>query len=122
MSEINARGATVERAFAEGDRYYFDFTHCTAAKGWQQYDTEQDASYFGVWIHAADRVILTYAEGDITIVTCPTEDIYQAELRHMADFYGSPPAIATAILPDGQIAKVYNEAGAFGRPLPTETT
>jgi ABC-type transport system substrate-binding protein len=60
-------------------------------KGWKQYDTSQDAWYFGVWVHPEKRVIITYAEGDITVVRCPTNESYHAELKSMAEFYGPPP-------------------------------
>jgi len=115
-TETNARGATVKRAFADGDRYIFDRL-CSAAKGWKHYDTEQDAWYFGVWINAESRMTLTYAEGDIVLVECPDEAVFQAELAHMADFYGPPPPVATAILANGTITKIYDEAGFFGRKL-----
>ena len=31
-------------------------------------DTDQDAWYFGVWVHPITRRVVTYAEGDVTIV------------------------------------------------------
>jgi hypothetical protein len=48
----NERGNTVtNNFFLERDRYHYDFAVCTTDKGWAQYDTEQDAWYFGVWVH-----------------------------------------------------------------------
>ena len=62
-TETNERGNKIRRGFVMGDRYAFDFKHCTALKGWRQFDTEQDASYFGVWVHTGKRQVVTFAEG-----------------------------------------------------------
>ncbi len=48
MPEVNERGNTVFRSFHSTERYRFDFRLCTKEKGWTQYDTNQDAWYFGV--------------------------------------------------------------------------
>ncbi|MBA7471765.1 hypothetical protein ES707_07075 [subsurface metagenome] len=106
MPEVNERGNAVFRSFRSTERYRFDFQLCTTDKGWKQYDTDQDAWYFGVWVHVEKRVILTYAEGDISVVKCPTEESYHAELAHMAGFYGPPPPAFITIDPkSGQITK-----------------
>jgi hypothetical protein len=47
------------------DRYHFDFTECTIAKGWAQVDTTQDASYYGAWINPTKREFIRFAEGDV---------------------------------------------------------
>ena len=107
--EVNARGNFVFRTFCHADRYRWDFKVCTKAKGWRQYDTKQDAWYFGVWVHAEKRLILTYAEGDVTVVKCPTEESYHAELKHMAEFYGAPPpAFVTIDYPSGKRTEFYD--------------
>ncbi len=109
MPEVNERGNTVFRSFHPTERYQFDFQLCTSKKGWKQYDTDQDAWYFGVWVHAEKRVILTYAEGDISTVKCPTEESYHAELANMAKFYGPPPpAFITIDPPSGLITKYFD--------------
>ena len=80
------------------DRYYFDFsrhgdTHSgfswfTGVRdGWKQYDTGEDASYFGVWVNEDKRLTLTYAEGDVTLVIAPTQTSFDAEIAHMNKFY-----------------------------------
>ena len=112
---------TTKTAFLpNGDRYFFDCKVCTAANGWTQYDTTSDAWYFGVWVNKAKRRILCYAEGDVTCTTHPTEESFAAELAHMAEFYGPPPAAFTAIDTEtGSVTKYYDSEAAFGRPLPT---
>ncbi len=109
MPEVNERGNTIFRSFHSTERYYFDFKRCTQAKGWKQYDTSQDAWYFGVWVHPEKREIVSYAEGDISVVQCPTDESYHAELKSMAEFYGAPPpAFITLDPPEGLITKYYD--------------
>ena len=110
VPELNERGNTIARSFHSTERYLFDFQLCSREKGWEQYDTSQDAWYFGVWVHPEKREIVTYAEGDITQVVCPTEESYHAELASMAEFYGDPPPAFTVIsCEEKTITKVYDE-------------
>ena len=97
MSETNEQGNSVERYHHEGNRYDFDFGLCSAANGWSQFDTDQDASYFGVWVHSIKMHIFTYAEGDAILVRCESAASFAAELNHMESFYGSPPPFAVVI-------------------------
>ena len=114
--EKNARGNTVERGSDfGGDRYRYDFKVLTPAKGWQQYDTSQDASYFGVWVNRKKRMTFTLCEGDTILVTCPTQASFEAELADMAKFYGPPPPMAVAIDHAGRRTAYYDESAAFGR-------
>lgn len=120
--ETNDHGCTVVRTFhPEMDRYVFDGGICS---DWEQYDTDQDASYFGVWVRLSTREIVTYAEGDITHVTAPTEEIFRAELASMAAFYGEPPPAFRIITGAGELVEVTGarpgEPGATGRELLTE--
>ncbi len=107
--EINEKGNIVERSFRRGDRYHFDFKECHPSKGWKQYDTDQDAWYFGMWVHVEKRQILTYAEGDITLVKCPITESFKAELKAMADFYGPPPPAFTVIDMNGTVTRIYDK-------------
>ena len=107
---INERGNLVERSFHEArDRYHYDFDQC---RGWTQYDTNQDAWYFGIWVNPETRQILTFAEGDETLVTCPTADSYHAELADMAAFYGSPPPAFKSISQDGTLTEYFDKRPA----------
>ncbi len=101
-TDTNGHGNAVERAsWPGGERYAFDFERCTKAKGWTQYDTRQDAWYFGVWVNLEQRQIFTYCEGDLSLVTCPDDDHLRAELADAARCYGDPPpAFATYSFPD----------------------
>lgn len=95
----NQRGNRVDYWFDGGperSRYRFD-----SKPGWVQYDTSQDAWYFGVWVNQSERKILTYAEGDVSVVTCPTVDQFNAEISKLNAFYEA-----------GFIAKSYDKDGA----------
>ena len=115
----NEHGSKVTRGFApdiSGDRcrYFYDFGMCSSDKGWKQYDTEQDASYFGIWVHVKERVILNYIEGDLILIECPSVNSLKSELDSMAKFYGDPPPAFTAIEFDNNnnvtgIIKYYDE-------------
>lgn len=54
----------------DATRYDFDFGECAYALGWAQVDTNQDASYFGVWCNPETLEIVEFAEGDITRKKC----------------------------------------------------
>lgn len=124
-SETSAHGCTVTRSFHPNyDRYQFDMGHCSSEDGWEQYDTDQDAWYFGVWVRLSTRETVTYAEGDITHVVAPTDEAFKAELANMAEFYGEPPPAFRMILGDGQLVEVTGarpgEDGPSGQELLAE--
>jgi hypothetical protein len=117
--EINKNGARVERAFYMGrERYMYDFQLCRSDDGWKQYDTDQDAWYFGVWVHKEDRVIVTYAEGDETTVTCPTQESFDKELADMNAFFKPAPALIGLDM-DGSEVHYYDKDSLFGREVPS---
>lgn len=106
----NDRGNQVYSEFIGSmDRLHFDFKECKGEDGWKQFDTEQDAWYFGVWIHVEKRMTVTYAEGDLTVVTCPSLETFRAELEDAEKFYGAVPCSLIGIDDDGQVTKYYDE-------------
>ena len=106
--DTNERKNLVTSAFVEGlDRYFFDERVTRRGAGWQQWDTNQDASYFGVWVHRDLRQVLTFAEGDITVVECFDDATFKAEIESMEHLYGDEPPAATGIDADGSITKYY---------------
>lgn len=89
QSFVNERGNLVKGYITSiGSRYVFDFNYFAEDAAWKQFDTKQDVSYFGLWVHGEDRRIATYAEGDLTEVTCPDQEGFVAEIRSMEAFYG----------------------------------
>ncbi len=51
-----AGNAIEEENYQLRDRYYYD-ERLSQADGWFQYDTSQDASYFGIWVNAELRQV-----------------------------------------------------------------
>jgi hypothetical protein len=100
-ARINERGCQVFRDEAAkqkltewgypwmgGSRYPFD----EHLKGWEQFDTPQDASYYGVWTSVDRKATVSYTEGDVTLVVAPDEKSFKAEIRSMWDWnYGYKP-------------------------------
>jgi len=95
QSFVNERGNLVKGYITSiGSRYVFDFNYFTRDIGWKQFDTELDASYFGIWVHEKDRRVFTYLEGDLTEVTCSDREGFATEIQSMVAFYEpAPPAV-----------------------------
>lgn len=98
--ETSPRGNAVRRAFMPSERYIVDFAEQFAAEGWEQFDTDQDAPYFGFWINKTTLRTLTYCEGDWTFVSCPDAAHFNAEIEDAIKFYG-----------EGFIAKAFDADG-----------
>ena len=71
----------------EMNRYAFDFDHCRLNDGWAQLDTDQDASYFGNWAHPERLHIVSFAEGDITVIKCENGDEFRNRIEEIAAFH-----------------------------------
>jgi hypothetical protein len=69
--------------YAHGDRYAFDLGLCA---DFAQVDTDQDASWFGIWACPSRLVVFTFCEGDCTTVQCDTVDEFRAEMLSVRDF------------------------------------
>ena len=95
----NGQENDVFRAFLPSERYIIDFADDFTTEGWLQFDTDQDAEYFGVWVNPSTLQTLTYAEGDWTLVCCQDVEHYNAEVRDAINFYG-----------EGYVAKGFDPA------------
>ena len=80
------------------DRYVIDFAEDFA--GWEQFDTSQDAHYFGVWMHYERRLILTYCEGDWTLEESETVEEHREKVQRCIDCYDAG-RVACVIGADG---------------------
>jgi len=69
------------------DRYRFDCHACTAADGWAQLDTRQDASYYGNWVNPVTLQMVSYAEGDISHTECDSEADFIATLTRLLNWH-----------------------------------
>ena len=106
------QGGEIRRMFMGGDRYCIDFA--PELRAWRQYDTEQDASYFGVWVQLEERAVLTFAEGDWSLWTAPDDPTLASELQRMGDFYGSPPPAWVGLEADGTRTEGYDPRPTVG--------
>jgi len=107
-------GARIYRAHADSERYEIDFAPDFTSQGWAQFDTDQDAHYFGVWVNWAQMRTLTYAEGDWSLVECENREQYLAEVRGMIEFYGAG-RVARCIGDDGSVVDVVQDRSHFLR-------
>jgi len=88
--ELTVTGCRIDRGSHQADRYYYDRT--LLAQGWQQYDTDQDAWYFGIWINTEQLETFTYAEGDTSHVIAPSVEAFRAELARLYQYHPQAPA------------------------------
>lgn len=75
--------------FSPADRYLYDFKVLTMEKGWAQFDSAQDASYFGNWINPFERKWFTYCEGDCTLVECDDDAEFCQYVRETFAWYAN---------------------------------
>ena len=109
---VNKEGRKIQRAFLcsydnEQERYVIDFADNRVKEGWLQFDTRQDAPYYGVWVNAKKLQTLNYAEGDWSLVTCDDKESYNHEIQSMIDFHDEGK-ICTVISEDGS-STVYRQ-------------
>jgi hypothetical protein len=99
--------------FAPADRYLYDFGACSIAKGWAQFDSAQDASYFGNWVNPVKREWFAYCEGDTTLIRCESDAEFAAYVRETFDWYaerdGRRPGIDPGFSDDLKAA--FNRVG-----------
>ncbi len=78
---------TIYGMFYPTERYIIDCAQDRNTDEWKQFDTWQDAPYFGVWTSRKLLCTLTYAEGDWSLVKCNNEAAFDMELNEIVDFY-----------------------------------
>lgn len=110
-------GNSVKSVHLDDDRYIVDFAPDFATEGWQQFDTNQDAWYFGVWVNPKKWMTLSYAEGDWSLVECPTVEQYLDEIKRMCLFYGEG-YVAKAIDHDGSVTIYRQDRAEFVKVEP----
>tara|TARA_R100001510_G_C7652578_1_gene210438 strand:- start:722 stop:1126 length:405 start_codon:yes stop_codon:yes gene_type:complete len=94
-------GGKLRRIFADVERYCIDFG--ALQFGWDQFDTDQDAPYFGVWTHDKQREVLTVCEGDWTLSTYDDDASYARALAQLREYYGKAPPECRVIGSDGKL-------------------
>lgn len=84
------------------NRYAFDFGDCSTAKGYAQFDTRQDAHYYGNWVNPTTFRLVSYAEGDVTVTVCDDAAEFVAQVRTWVadpahDFRGIDPGLSDSL-------------------------
>ncbi|MBK2124427.1 hypothetical protein [Fangia hongkongensis] len=100
-----------ENFVVDRDRYYYDYDLCFGG-GYEQFDTDQDAYYFGVWVNKKTKTIVTYAEGDETIMQCENTEEYNNEIKKLCKFYKEYPSMS-GIDMDGNVTRYYQNREHF---------
>jgi hypothetical protein len=95
------------------ERYAFDFRFCARSDGWQQFDTTQDAPYFGIWVHLAKRVVCKFIEGEVYIRVANDRATLKTYLEKLCAYHGDAPPAATVLDFDDdgeleQVTQVYD--------------
>jgi len=79
--------ARIERHRApDTERYAFDFDLCHYLRGWAQFDTGQDAPYFGQWGNPSELRVVTFCEGDVTIENADSPEEFADTVRRHAEW------------------------------------
>lgn len=76
----------IEKTFIQSGRHAFDFSGLLGKYGWHQFDTGQDASWYGNWVNPHTLQIVSYVEGDIYLVTCENGETFFEEITEMKNF------------------------------------
>lgn len=101
----------IYRAWRSTGRYVFDFAEEFTSTGWIQFDTDQDAEYFGKWVNPTTMQTLCYAEGDWTLVECMTVEAYNTEVRECIEFF--EPAPAFVVIDDHSVTRHYQDQNEY---------
>lgn len=77
----------LHRSFESTTRYSFDTKECSYRNGWAQIDTLSDAWYYGQWCNPQELKIVSYAEGDITVTECESEEEFVEQLLEIKSWH-----------------------------------
>ena len=77
----------IQKSFANCDRFIFDFNYCHFKKGYAQLDTTEDAHYFGNWVNFKSLELITYCEGDLTVIKCDDVKEFKEQLLKVVSWY-----------------------------------
>lgn len=54
--------------------------------GWRLEERWSDSVRW-IWVNDSERIILTYCEGDMSVLACSSQESYQSALDDAADYY-----------------------------------
>ena len=98
-----------QKTFCNTDRYRFDYDICSYKKGFAQIDTNEDASYFGNWVNFKNLELVTYCEGDLTVVKCENIEEFKNQLLKVVSWYKKNKSfIGIDLMCSDEIKKDFN--------------
>ena len=110
-------GAQIWRFIQRTSRYFFDRNLALGPAEdpdtWTQFDTASDASIFGVWIHRHDRMILEFAEGDLTLTVYDTPEAYDDALVRLCRLHDTAPAFTVIDPGTGEVTRYFEARRPF---------
>jgi len=109
----NDSGNAIYDYFMHTERYRWDFDQDFRADGWEQFDTDQDAHCFGIWVNRKMLAVFSYAEGDLHLSLAPNKEQFLDEIRSMLNFHGQSPAFVAIDPNAGTITEVYDDRERF---------
>ena len=92
-----------------GGRLWFDFKYCVGTRGFTQYDTIHDASYFGIWVNLKELSVVSFVEGDIYVKLLNSVEEMKNELDDMNSRYEEIAAFTVIDVENQRITKVFND-------------
>ncbi|MCT7971190.1 hypothetical protein [Laspinema olomoucense] len=102
-------GKTVYKWSFDAERYLIDFADDYHEHGLIQYDTNQDAPYFGVWISPSKMLSLTYCEGDWSLVICDNPISFNSEVDSIVEGYEEAPGFVSVDNEEKTITEHYQQ-------------
>jgi hypothetical protein len=114
-AEIKPNGNRLHRFFFHTERYVVDFAPDFG--GWEQFDTSQDAWYFGVWVHPGRFMVLTYCEGDWCLAVCEGPAQYNIEIEDCIRFYDEGESARTIDFRTGATTIYRQDRAKFLLPV-----
>ena len=98
-----------QKTFCNSDRYTFDFNMCSYKKGFAQIDTNEDFAYFGNWVNFKSLELITYCEGDLTIVKCENIEEFKQQLLKLVSWHKKNKSfIGIDLMCSDEIKKDFN--------------
>ena len=99
----------IQKSFANCDRFIFDFNYCHFKKGYAQLDTTEDAHYFGNWVNFKSLELITYCEGDLTVIKCENIEEFKNQLLKVVSWYKKNKSfIGIDLMCSDEIKKDFN--------------
>ena len=104
------RGVRKHRFLPSGEfsRYFFDVIVCSPERGWEQFDTDQDFAYYGVWVNRSAMQVVTYAEGDLHFFQASSREGFAGEILDLCEFHKKQPPAFIAYSEDGTKTEFYD--------------